>query len=369
MPNFDLSGIALSMVCPTNKLITDDKGLPGAYVYRPKKMLSELISGGSASIVHPAFMVCDVQQEGIYFGKYQGMVHNNRVYSLPCEDPAANIDLDTFAAYCRNKGRGHHCITAAEWGYLALLAKKLGRQPKGNNDYGKDHTETSRIAIPTYTYAESGTTKIGRVATGTGPLTWSDTGNLDGIFDLNGNVHEWILDVRLVKGELQVIPYNNAASPNVDASAASGAWRALNATATSYADLFVVPNGQGTTAGTVKLDFVSSHWQWGVSITSLSDTNRYAAFAATTCVGISAFCKAYMQALALCPEDGAAAEDYNGDGFWANNGADERCAFRGGDWYYGARYGVFYLGFGWPRSRVRAHVGGRPAYVKLGTEN
>ena len=81
MPNFDLSGIALSMVCPTNKLITDDKGLPGAYVYRPKKMLSELISGGSASIVHPAFMVCDVQQEGIYFGKYQGMIHNNRIYS------------------------------------------------------------------------------------------------------------------------------------------------------------------------------------------------------------------------------------------------------------------------------------------------
>ena len=40
MPNYDLSSIALSMVCPTNKLITDDNGLPGAYVYRAKKMLS-----------------------------------------------------------------------------------------------------------------------------------------------------------------------------------------------------------------------------------------------------------------------------------------------------------------------------------------
>ncbi len=361
MANFDLSGMALSMVCPTNKLITDDKGLPGAYVYRPKKMLSELMSGGDASIVHPAFMISEDQKAGLYFGKYQGKVHNNRVYSLPCEDPAHTITLDTFEAYCRNKGAGHHCITAAEWAFLALLAKKSGTQPKGNNNYGKDISEADYIAIPTY---KDGNGATWRVATGTGPLTWSDTGDLSGIWDLNGNVWEWCAGIRLVAGELQVIPFNNAADPDVDTSQSSKAWRALNANATSYSDLFVVPNGQGTTAGTVKLDFVSNHWQWGISITSQADSSRYALFASTTFVSLSAFCKMYLQALALGPENGAAADDYNGDGFWANNGAAERCAIRGGDWYDGARSGVIALNFINPRSSAGAGVGGRPAFYR-----
>ena len=367
MANFDLTGLALKMVCPTNHLLTDDKGLPGAYVYRGKKMLSELIAGGDASIVHPAFMVKEVQQAGVYFGKYQGKVHNNRIYALPGEDPTVSINLDTYEAYCKNKGRGHHCITAAEWGFLALLAKKNGTQPKGNNNYGKDTTESQYIAIPTPGVTDSGRTA--RVLTGTGPLTWSDNGQLDGVFDLNGNVWEWVAGVRLVAGELQVIPFNDAASDDVDTGASSNAWRALNANAASYADLFVVPNGQGTTAGTVKLDYVSGHWQWGISITSSSDSGRSALFASTTYASLSAFCKMYLQALALGPEDGATADDYNGDYFWANNAAAERCAIRGGNWAFGASAGVFVLSFFDPRSLVGWHIGGRPAFCKLQTAN
>ena len=64
MANYDLSALALKMVCPNNHLITDDKGLPGAYVYRAKKMLSELLTDGDASIVHPAFMIEENQKPG-----------------------------------------------------------------------------------------------------------------------------------------------------------------------------------------------------------------------------------------------------------------------------------------------------------------
>ena len=72
--------------------------------------------------------------------------------------------------------------------------------------------------------------------------------------------------------------------------------------------------------------------------------------------------------MALLPEDSATAEDYNGDYFWANNAAEERCAFRGGDWYDGARDGVFNLYFLHPRSYSYWGVGGRPAFVELETE-
>lgn len=357
MGNFALSSLALSSICPTNKIILDDKGDPSVMVERPAQMLNALLTNGD-STVHPAFLVNGVQRKKLAFGKFQSVVHNSRTYSLPGEDPAANITLDEIEQYSKNKGNGFHCITYMEWAFLALLAKKNGTMPKGNNNYGKDTTETARIAIPTYIDGSNGT---GRVATGTGPLTWSDTGTLDGLWDLNGNVWEWIRGVRLVFGELQVIPYNNAADPSVNTGASSNEWRALNASATSYNDLFAVPDGKGTTAGTVKLDYVSGHWQWGTSIASASDTSRSAGFAATTSSGLSATAKLYLQAMAFLPEDGATGADYGDDTFWANNGNAERCAFRGGRWGDGAGSGVFALLFHSPRSDRWAGIGGRLA--------
>lgn len=358
MANFDLTGLALKMVCPTNKLIIDDKGLPGVYVERAAQPMSALLTGGDSSI-HPAFLINGLQKNSIFFGKFQAKAHANRAYSLPGEDPTAYIDMDTSEQYCKNKGDGHHCVTAAEWAFLALLAKKMGTMPKGNNNYGKDVSESQYIALPTYT---SGST-IYRVATGTGPLTWSDTGDLTGIWDLNGNVWEWVAGMRLVYGELQVIPYNNAADPECDTSATSTEWKAIKATATSYDDLFMTPNGSGTTAGSVKLDLVSSHWQWAATITSQSDSKRNALFVNTTSNGLSEFTKLYLQAMALLPEDGASADDYSGDNFWANNGAAERLPYRGGYWANGAGAGVFALYFSIPRSHVNAGVGFRAAFV------
>ena len=361
MANFDLTGLALSMVCPTNKLITDDRGLPGVYVERAAQPLSALLAGGDSSI-HPAFLINGIQHDKIAIGKFQAKTHSNRAYSLPGEDPTTYITFDASVQACKNKGDGHHLITAAEWAFLALLAKKNGTMPKGNNNYGKDASETLKIAIPTSKDNNGATC---RVATGTGPATWSDTGDISGIYDLNGNIWEWVSGMRLVKGELQVIPYNNAADPECDTSAASTQWRAINAAATNYNDLFIAPNGQGTTAGSVKLDFVSNHWQWAVTITSQSDSSRNALFASTTALGLSDFTKKYMQAMALLPEDGATADDYAGDNFWGNNGADERLPLRGGGWWNTSGAGVFALSLADPRGTSDWNVGFRAAFENL----
>ena len=206
--NFDLSALALQMACPGNVQILDDKGLPGAYVPRQAMQLNALLTNGDSS-VHPAFLYNGVQKDTLYIGKYAASVNLNRAYSLPGKDPRASITFDTALQYCRNKGNGHHLITAAEWGYLALLAKKRGTQPKGNNNYGKDASESLYLAVPSY---KDGNGTTCRTATGTGPLTWSDTGDATGVMDLNGNVWEWCAGLRLVRGELQVIPYNNVLS-------------------------------------------------------------------------------------------------------------------------------------------------------------
>lgn len=353
--NYDLSKLAVKMVCPTNELLVDDKDLPGVYVRRASKKLSELLNTTDTS-VHPAFKIGGATKASLLFGKYQGRTYGNRLYSLPGEDPAVSLDLDTFTAYCRNKGGNHHEITAAEWAFLALLAKKNGTKPKGNNNYGKDHSESTVVAIPSYV---DGNGTICRVATGTGPLSWSDTGDINGIFDLNGNVWEWIIGIRLVHGELQVIPYNDAAISTTNLSATSDAWRAINANATGWDDLFIVPNGSGTTANSVKLDFVGGHWQWQKSAITTKGANN-AAFASTTIAAdVSAFAALYLRAMALAPEEGDT--DYDGDWFWANNQEAERCAARGGYWGNGSEHGVFALSFFNPRSSVSTGIGGRPA--------
>lgn len=356
---FDYSKLALKMVCPTNELLTDDKDLPGVYVQRPVMALKELLDTSDAT-VHPAFMVGGNQISKLLIGKFQAKAHGNRIYSLPCEDPANSMNLDTFVQYARNKGAGHHEITAAEWALLALRAKKLGLKPKGNNNYGKDHSEASYVAIPTSKDGE----RTGRVGTGTGPVSWSDTGTVDGIFDLNGNVWEWVAGIRLVYGELQVIPQNNAALATTDMSATSGAWRAINANATNWDNIYITPNGSGTTTNSVKLDFTNSHWQWqALALTSKEDSGRQAVFANTTIAAeVSTIAALYLRAMALAPESGDT--DYDGDVFYANNGAAERCAGRGGSWSGGADAGVFSLFFAGARSNVDAHIGGRPAFYE-----
>lgn len=358
MPNFDLANLALKAVCPNNEILYDDKGLPSIMVKIPKMTYAQL-GLGSSTAIHPAFIVNGQEVDAIYISKYQNIVVDGRAYSLPGEDPKANISKDSALAACTAKGAGWHLVSRAEWALLAQWCKNNGTQPKGNNNYGKDSTESNYKAIPT--------TKDGantaHVATGTGPLSWSHDGTPSGIWDLNGNVSEWIGGMRLVKGELQIMANNNAADKDNSQAANSAQWKAIKASDGTLID----PDGTGTTSGSIKLDYVSSHWQWDTTISSQSDSSRNCSFEAITCsANIGNDAKALLQALCLFKYDETASA-YNGDVFYANNGADERAFGCGGLWNYGAGAGVFCcFGFN-DRSSTYAFIGFRSAFVELPT--
>ena len=358
MANFDLSNLALSAVCPGNEILYDDKGMPSIMVKIPKQTYKQLGLGESEA-VHPAFIVNGQEVDAIWISKYQNIVQNGRAYSLPGQDPHVNVTFDTARGYCEAKGEGWHLMTRAEWALLALWCKNNGHLPWGNNNYGKDSRETNYKAIPTYIDGEG---RICRVATGTGPLTWSHDNSTSGIWDLNGNVYEWIGGMRLVYGELQILVNNNAADSKHSQSPTSSEWVAIDGTTGEP----LMPNGEGTTPNSLKLDYVSNAWKWITgTISSQVDDYRSSTFEAVTVdasVGENAI--SLLQALALYKHDETPGA-YEGDTLYANNGAEERLFICGGHWSSGANAGVFFLNGRNSRTATSIDRGFRSAYVKL----
>lgn len=354
---YDLAEFALKMVAPNNKLIYDDKGIPSVMVYIPKFKMNDVIAGAGDS-THPAFIVNGKELPGIWISKYQNIVNNGRGYSLPGQDPAASMTWDTARGYCEAKGKGWHMMTRAEYAAIMLWCKKNCFQPYGNNNNGKDTRETLYQAIPA-TYGTDG--KINHVLTGTGPLTWSHNKQLDGIWDLNGNVSEWTGGIRTIKGELQVLENNNAASSDNPQTAASSEWKAIDVTTGA----FIAPDGNGTTENSVKIDKAGSGAQWCVNITTRSD-NLGCALGSMTCAeGIADAAKAVLRAYGLLPEDGAKPADYDDDRLWFNNEADERL-FSSGGVGSGAYAGVgCSYGHYSNRGTVDTNFGFRSAYSDL----
>ena len=369
MANYDLSSLALQSVCPNNVIKVDDSDLPSVLVYIPKFKNSDVLTGGN-SATHPAFIINGSEIPGFYYSKYQNVVHTTKLtdgdvtaaYSLPGEDPAVSINFDTSRARCEAKGAGWHLSTNAEWAAIALWCKKNGFLPYGNNNYGKDTRESNYKAIPTST--DSGRT--GRVATGTGPLTWSHDKTLSGIWDMNGNVWEWQGGIRFVWGELQILANNDAADPDNPQNETSVCWKAINAADGSLVEpeCHVSDTSAKLSGSTIKLDYVSGAWVYTTTVTSSADQNRSCLFAnVTAAAAVGAAAKVLLRSLALLPDEGATEADYEGDYYWLNNGVAERCVFRGGDWGHGAHAGVFYFDGNNARARVTWTVGFRSAFI------
>ena len=362
MSNFDLSALALKAVCPNNEILYDDKGMPSIMVKIPKMTYAQL-GLGSSTATHPAFIVNGSEVDAIYISKYQNIVQNGRAYSLPGQDPKVNINFDSALAACTAKGAGWHLMSRAEWALIAQWCFNNNSMPKGNNNYGKDASESNYIAIPTYIPTSGGEAgKTCRVATGTGPLSWSHDGTPSGIWDLNGNVYEWVGGIRYVNGELQVLVNNNAADLNNPQTAASTLWKAIDGTDGS----FITPNGSGTTTNSIKCDWTGSVWKWITgSITDANKGSHGCAFESVTYdEGLSAAAVLLLQALGLLKYSSTAGA-YLGDYFYLDNSQAERAVSCGGSWGNGASAGVFYSSGNNGRGNSSTGIGFRSAFVAL----
>lgn len=358
MSNFDLSNLALKALAPNNEILYDDQGKPSIMVRIPQMTYAQLGLGDSTDIF-PAFIVNGNPVSDIYISKYQNIVSNNRAYSLPGRAPGTNITFETAISRCATKGRGWHLMTAMEWGLLINWCEKNGFIPLGNVAYGKYHTETNYKAIPATGHSTSKWAE--KVLTGTGPLTWYHDGTPGGIADLCGNVWEWTGGVRTVYGELQVLANNDSAdSDNAQTAAATG-WKAIDATSGTL----ITPNGEGTTPGSIKMDYVDSAIKYDTTISSQSDSSRYCNFNAITYNSetISAAAVKFLQAIGFLPITGTLCTTYGRCCF--NNGAAERSFYRGGNYF--SSFGYSFPSFNGydDRSNSHGYIGFRSAFVKL----
>lgn len=348
MPNFDDLKLSIEALSGgKNTVLFDDLGMPSVMVPFPKLKMSDLIAGGSENI-HPAFSVDGVEKSVIYVSKYQNIVLNERGYSLPMRDPRASLNFDQAVTYCRNKGKGWSLTPYSLWSAIALWCRKNGTMPRGNNNYGADHAYGHEKGVPTY--YESG--KIARCATGSGPNTWNHNWMPDGIADLNGNVWEWCAGMRLMNGEIQIIPYANCMAADASMGASSTLWKAIAADGT-----LVEPG----TAGTLKYNYVSGHIQLTSGDITPEDTWRGDTYQNMT-LDSALTVPEIAKALLIYPDEPGG--DYGGDGHYMNN-SGERLPLCGGYCHGTSSAGVFSVALLNPRSDSNAGIGFRSAYCEL----
>ncbi|MDR3278708.1 MAG: hypothetical protein LBT12_08035 [Oscillospiraceae bacterium] len=362
MQNFDINSIILKTVCPNNEIIPDQFGNPSVMVYIPKFRMNQVISGGSDR-VHPAFIVNGVERDGFYISKYLNTDVDGKGYSLPASVPCNNVGMDLSLEKSVAKGAGWHLVTVQEWGAIALWCKKNGHLPHGNNEYGRDRCESVFKAIPV-TNVEDGK---GRVLTGTGPLSWSHDNTAAGIWDLHGNLSEYVGGIKTVYGEIQVMPNNDGADRKHTHDAASPAWRAIDAATGSY----ILPDGKGTTKGSVKLDYLddspfswSSKWVFVTEIKNQSKDIRRGNISFVKCdetIGPEA--KELLIAYGMLPDDPL--YDYKEMYVYSCNGSPECFMYRGNTYDTGQFSGIFVWSLSWGGEHIGEGHGFRSSYIPL----
>ena len=350
----DMSKRLLDISFGRKDCIFDDQGNPSIMVRIPETRLNMLDSSWDNAL-HPAFIVNGQPVSELWVAKYPaftvGSGANERAVVLRRRDPRAYVTFDQALTACKQKGAGWHLTTNAEWAFLLNWCRMNGFWPRGNNSYGRDYSRTSEQAEVSYIY--SGGT-IGRTATGTGPATWSHDGTPFGIFDLNGNVWEWVGGLRLVDGEIQILENNNAADNTKDQSAASEEWKAI------------MPDGslvEPGTEGTLKYDATnvdgSGNIVLATSVVNQTSGDPYASTVFRNLTARDVAAPALLHQLGLFPKD----TNY-GTGLVNLRNLGERLPWRGGRWADTSHAGVPALNLNRPRSDSSAHIGFRLAYYR-----
>lgn len=350
----DMSKRLLDISFGRNDCIFDDQGNPSIMVRIPETRLNVLDSSWGNAL-HPTFIVNNSAVSELWLGKYPaitvGSGASERAVVLRRRDPRVYVTFDQALTACKQKGPGWHLMTNAEWAFIVNWCRMNGFWPRGNNSYGRDYSRTSEQAEASYIY--SGGT-IGRTATGTGPATWSHDGTPFGIFDLNGNVWEWVGGLRLVDGEIQILENNNAADNTKDQSAASEEWKAI------------MPDGslvEPGTEGTLKYDATnvdgSGNIVLATSVVNQTSGDPYATTAFRNLTARDVAAPALLHQLGLFPKD---ANYGTGTVYMRNLG--ERLPRRGGYWAHTSSAGVPSLYLHAPRSSSNNTLGFRLAYYR-----
>lgn len=349
MANFDDLQGAVAEFGAGNKVIYDDIGMPSIMYGVPKMKYSDIITGGTDEVL-PFWIVDGEEKNTIWVSKFPNIVESDRAYSLGMRLPKNYITFDQAVAACKNKGNGWHLNQTGIFACLNLLSQKLGTVPHGNTNYGKDYYHAYEHGIQ-----PQGETQ--RTLTGSGEPTWYHNHDTSGIADLCGNVWEWTGGLRLVDGEIQIIPYGNCMKLDCDMSATSTLWKAI------------MPDGtlvEPGTAGTLKIDRTSASdatLRINTSVTTRTtdsnDTN--VVFKDTKEVSGVSIPKLLI-ALGLFPDSGVTG--YGNDRFYARNNG-ERLPIRGSAFSNTSHSGPSALYLIYPRSHSNGNVGFRSAFCEL----
>jgi len=221
-----------------NAVQYDQDGYPSIMVHIPTLYQSDLIKDGDPHALHPAFVE---GQSKIWVGKYQSSDLNGHACSLPMGKPIYSVNYDEAQRLCSQKGSGWSLTPFALRMAIALFCRRNGFLPHGNNVNGHDFFHPEEKGIPVGN---------GQTLCGSGPATWTHDGTPNGLCDLNGNLNEWDIGLRLLDGEIQFIPMNVLLQANVDLGLNSPLWQALDETGA------FVPPGM---TGTLKYDAPDGH--------------------------------------------------------------------------------------------------------------
>lgn len=368
MGSYDKARLALEAATGgKNTLLMDDLGFPSVMVRIPAFKWSDVLEGGEDKLCS-AFIVNGAVKDSVYVSKYLNIIEFERAYSLPMRDPAHTLTIDEARNACARKGRGWHLMSNAEWSAISHWCRKNGRMPRGNNNFGHDHRAVHEHGI----MSPSNTSKFtpeGRTLTGSGPNAWSHDGTADGIYDLNGNLWDFVSGLRIKDGEIQVIPHNDSAA-NPDESKMSARWKAINIDGN-----LVAPGSPGTYKydGTTEgnPDEKAAILPGGVKLRTTVDKPHYTgidtkgdyAYTIMPFKDIAeennAVPHILLKELGLYP----VADGLNENFFIRNYG--ERIPLRGGSWFDGPTAGLWELYLRDSRDFMFPDVGFRAAFVEL----
>jgi hypothetical protein len=227
-------------------------------------------------------------------------------------------------------------MTNAEWAAIAMMRHELyghlvtdfsmataeaaeRAYPSGNNDYGRDVTRTWEVGETARAYYDVGV-DIQTILTGSGPNAWSHDKSPWGVFNLNGNIWEWVWGLKL-------------------------------AASTQY---YIVPLDTGAAFAVNGYDVIEASW-----------TSLTAAVIPASASGITALHASDLKEKYLClPETvGGAVDEFDQDFFYKGDATVERLAIRGGNWSHGTAAGLFDLYLNHARAHSDNGVGFRSAYI------